>query len=274
MSEKRALVDSADPSLTVSAQREALGLSKSTFYYESVGESAENLRIMRQLDELYIVCPFYGYRRMTAALNRTGYQVNEKRVRRLMQKMGLEAIYPKPSLSRAAQGETRYPYLLRDLKADRCNQVWSTDITYIPMKKGSIYLVAVMDWFSRYILAWELSNTLDDTFCLDALSKALERGCPESFNTDQGAQFTSKKFTSRLEERGIRVSWDGRGRALDNVFIERLWRSLKYEEVYLNCYETVPEAAKGIARYLKFYNEERLHQSVGYRTPWEAYNGV
>ena len=250
-----------------------LGLERSSLYYEPVGESAANLDLMRLLDEQYTATPFYGIRRMTAWLRSRGYGVNSKRVSRLLRRMGLTAIYPGPKLSQAAEGHRRYPYLLRGVGIERVDQVWSTDITYIRLRQGFVYLVAVMDWFSRYVLAWRVSISLDVSFCLEALEAALAKGRPAIFNTDQGSQFTSGEYTGRLEREQIQISMDGRGRALDNVFVERLWRSVKYEEVYLNDYATVPEARQGLARYFAFYNQERLHQALGYRTPAALYLG-
>lgn len=228
---------------------------------------------MRLLDEQYTRTPFYGARRMTYWLGQQGYGVNVKRVRRLLRQMGLEAIYPKPRLSQPGPGHRIYPYRLRGLRIDRPNQVWGSDITYIRLRQGFIYLVAIMDWFSRYVLAWEVSVTLDSAFCLAALEWALKKGSPEIFNTDQGAQFTSLDFTKRLEESGITISMDGRGRAMDNIFVERLWRSVKYEEVYLKDYEEAAEAAKNLGCYFVFYNLERPHQSLGYQTPAAIYSG-
>jgi putative transposase len=228
---------------------------------------------MRLLDAQYTATPFYGSRRMTAWLRRQGYAVNRKRVTRLMRQMGIEALYRKPHLSQPLAGHKMYPYLLRGVKIERVNHVWSADITYIRLYQGFIYLVAVIDWWSRYVLSWAVSLTLDNAFCLEALETALRRGRPESFNTDQGAQFTSGAFTERLQQGGIQISMDGRGRALDNVFVERLWRSVKYEEVYLREYNTVREARQGLQRYFGFYNDERLHQALGYRTPAAVYRG-
>lgn len=236
-------------------------------------ESRENLALMRLLDEQYTRTPFYGARRMTYWLGQQGYGVNVKRVRRLLRQMGLEAIYPKPRLSQPGPGHRIYPYRLRGLRIDRPNQVWGSDITYIRLRQGFIYLVAILDWFSRYVLAWEVSVTLDSAFCLAALEWALKKGSPEIFNTDQGAQFTSLDFTKRLEESGITISMDGRGRAMDNIFVERLWRSVKYEEVYLKDYEEAAEAAKNLDCYFVFYNLERPHQSLGYQTPAAIYSG-
>jgi putative transposase len=228
---------------------------------------------MRRLDEQYTATPFYGIRRMTAWLRSQGYGVNHKRVSRLLRQMGIAAIYPGPKLSQPGEGHRVYPYLLRGVRIERPNQVWSTDITYIRLHQGFVYLAAVMDWFSRYVLAWSLSITLEVGFCLETLEEALQFGRPEIFNSDQGSQFTSTDYTGRLEQEEIRISQDGRGRALDNVFVERLWRSVKYEEVYLKDYTTVPEARQGLGSYFAFYNGERLHQALGYRTPAEVYRG-
>jgi putative transposase len=260
--------------LSVRRQCELLGLSRSSLYYEPGGEAAEDLRLMRRIDERYTACPFYGSRRMTACLNERGEGVNRKRVRRLMRVMGLEAIYPKPRLSPAGKGHRIYPYLLRGVTVARRDQVWSTDITYVPMASGFMYLAAVIDWFSRYVIAWRLSNALDGSFCLEMLEEALRGGRPEVFNTDQGVQFTTASFTGRLESAGVAVSMDGRGRALDNVFVERLWRSVKYEDIYIQGYETVPGLHRGLARYFAFYNDERPHQSLDYRTPAAVYRGT
>jgi putative transposase len=227
---------------------------------------------MRLIDEEYTARPFYGSRRMTARLTARGEPVNRKRVRRMMRRMGLEAIYPKPRLS-AGGGHKVYPYLLRGVAVGRADQVWSADITYVPLASGFMYLAATIDWFSRLVVAWRLSNTLDGGFCLEMLEEALSRGRPEVFNTDQGVQFTAGAWTGRLESAGVAVSMDGRGRCLDNVFVERLWRSVKYEDVYLRCYESVPELERGLRAYFAFYNGERLHQSLGYRTPAEVYSG-
>jgi putative transposase len=249
-------------------------MSRSSFYYEPAGEPAENLWLMRLIDEQYTAYPFDGSRRMTMWLIERGEEVNRKRVQRLMRIMGLEAIYPKPRLSRPGEGHRIFPYLLRGVKIERPDQVWSTDITYVPMATGFMYLAAVIDWYSRYVVAWRLSNTLDGSFCLEMLEEAL-RGCrPEVFNTDQGVQFTAAAFVRCLEGAGVAVSMDGRGRALDNVFVERLWRSVKYEDIYIRGYETVPELHRGLSRYFGFYNGERLHQSLEYRTPAAVYRGA
>jgi putative transposase len=244
-----------------------MGLSRSGFYYEPIGPDTEDLELMRLLDEQYTRTPFYGVRKMTAWLRNLGHRVNVKRVRRLLRQMGLEAVYPKPRLSFNGAEHRRFPYLLRGLAIERPNQVWSTDITYIRLDAGFVYLVAILDWFSRYVVSWELSNTLDVGFCLSALDEALRQGRPEIFNSDQGVQFTSCEFVGRLEREGIRVSMDGRGRVFDNIFVERLWRSVKYEEVYLHDYATVSDARMGMRRYFPFYNGERLHEALAYRTP-------
>jgi putative transposase len=228
---------------------------------------------MRLLDEQYTRTPFYGVRRMTAWRQSQGYGVNHKRVARLMHTMGLETLYTKPRTSQPQPGHRVYPYVLRGVPITRVNQVWSTDITYIRLQGGFVYLVAILDWFSRYVLSWAVSNTMDGRFCLDALEQALWRAKPEVFNSDQGAQFTSMDFTSRLEVAGVRMSMDGRGRALDNVFVERLWRTVKYEEVYLKDYETPREATLGLEQYLVFYKGQRLHQALDYQTPAAVYFG-
>jgi putative transposase len=257
--------------LSVRRQCELLGLARSSLYYEPAEETAEDLRLMGLIDQEYTAHPFLGSRRLTAWLIERGEAVNRKRVRRLMRVMGLEAIYPRPKLSAARAGHRIYPYLLRDVKVERPDQVWSADITYVPLACGFMYLAATIDWYSRYVVAWRLSNTLDGAFCLEMLEEALGRGRPEVFNTDQGVQFTAQAWTGRLESAGVKVSMDGRGRCLDNVFVERLWRSVKYEDVYLHRYEAVPQLAGGLGRYFGYYNEERLHQSLGYRTPAIVY---
>ena len=228
---------------------------------------------MRLLDEQYTACPFYGSRRLTAWLGSQGEAVNRKRVQRLLRIMGLEAIYPKPKLSAPGVGHRVYPYLLRGVAVERPGQVWSADITYVPLPTGFMYLAATIDWYSRLVVAWRLSNTLDGAFCQEMLEAALATGTPAVFNTDQGVQFTARAWTGRLERAGVAVSMDGRGRCLDNVFVERLWRSVKYEDVYLRGYETVPDLERGLAAYFRFYNHERLHQSLGYRTPAEVHAG-
>lgn len=267
MDAKRQLVSPQTASISIARQCELLGLARSSFYYEASGENSYNEFLMKLLDEQFTQTPFYGVRRMTAWLQQQGEAVNPKRVRRLMRLMGLEPIYPKPNLSQPGEPLRRYPYLLRGMTLTAPNQVWSTDITYIRLNQGFVYLVAVIDWFSRYVLSWRLSNTMDVGFCLEALEAALAQAQPTIFNTDQGAQFTSAAFTGRLERQGITISQDGRGRALDNIFVERLWRSVKYEEVYLKAYSSVSEAISGLEAYFQFYNHQRLHQSLDYQTP-------
>jgi putative transposase len=257
--------------ISISRQCELIGLARSSLYYEPAEETAENLMYMRLIDEQYMRTPFWGSRNMTWWLNEKGHDVNRKRVQRLMRLMGLEAIYPKPRTSEAAKEHRKYPYLLSGVEIVRPNQVWSTDITYLPMPKGFMYLVAVMDWYSRYVLSWRLSNTLDSAFCIEALEAALKIAQPEIFNSDQGAQFTCRDFTGRLERAGIQISMDGRGRAFDNIFVERLWRSLKYEEIYIWNHETVPELTTGVGKYFRFYNTERPHQSLGNQRPKLVY---
>ena len=264
-------MDRGHPEISVRRQCELMGVNRSGLYYEPVGEREQNLLLLRLLDEQYTRTPFYGSRKMTEWLATVGHEVNRKRVRRLMELLGVEAVYPKPRLSQPGDGHRIYPYLLRGTTVERVNQVWSTDITYIRMAQGFVYLVAVMDWFSRFVLSWSLSLTMEVEFCVQALKRALRRGRPEIFNSDQGSQFTSEKFTGELAERQIAISMDGRGRCMDNIFVERLWRSLKYEEVYLKDYASVPEARTGIGRYFQFYNQERLHQSLDYRTPAAIY---
>ena len=257
--------------MSVRRQCELLDLNRSTLYYEAAQETAENLELMRLIDRAYTAHPFLGSRRIARWLIRQGHAVNRKRVQRLLRLMGLEALYPKPRLSSAGRGHKVYPYLPRGVAIERVDQVWSTDITYIPLPRGFMYLAATIDWFSRYVVSWRLSNTLDGSFCQEMLEEALGRGKPEVFNTDQGVPFTAEAFTGRLESAGVAVSMDGRGRWLDNVFVERLWRSVKYEELYPRCYETVPELERGLGCYFPFYNEGRYHQALGYRTPGQVY---
>jgi putative transposase len=265
------LIESSHPQFSIRRQCELLGLNRSSFYYEPARETIEDLRLMRRIDEQYLRTPFFGSRRMAAWLTREGDVVDRKRVKRLMGLMGPEAIHPGPRTTVPNPDHKVYPYLLRGVKIERRDQVWSSDITYIPMDKGFMYLTAVIDWYSRYVLSWSLSNSLDGRFCLEALEEALRGGRPEIFNTDQGVQYTARSFTGRLESAGVSVSMDGRGRALDNVFVERLWRSLKYEEVYLKDYRSVAELESGLMSWFRFYNHERPHQSLEYRTPAEVY---
>jgi len=262
-----------DDRLSLRRQCELLSVSRSGWYYEPSPVSAEDLALMRRIDELHLKLPFYGSRRLSQALRSEGRIVNRKHVQRLMQRMGLVAMAPQPpSTSEPAPEHPVYPYLLRNLTVSRVNQVWASDITYIPLAHGFLYLVAILDWHSRRVLAWRLSNTLESSFCVDALEEALSRyEAPEIFNTDQGAQFTAEAFTGVLRQRGIQISMDGKGRCLDNVFVERLWRSLKYEEVYLHAYVSAREARAGIGGYFAFYNERRPHQALGYQTPAAFY---
>jgi len=262
------MVDRENQDLSVRRQCELLRVSRSGLYYEPEPTSPEQLALMRRIDELHLKYPFYGSRNLAHALRAEGHGVNRKRVQRLMRLMGMEAMAPKPKTSEPHPEHAVYPYLLRGLQISRVNQVWATDITYVPMRAGFLYLVAIMDWYSRRVLSWRLSNTLDSSFCVEALEEALARfGQPDIFNTDQGAQFTSEAFTRPLRDRAIAISMDGKGRCLDNVFVERLWRSLKYEEVYLHAYDSAAEARDGIGRYFAFYNDERPHQALGYQTP-------
>jgi putative transposase len=254
--------------LSVRRQCEIIGLARSSWYYEPGSESAENLALMRQIDKQYLKTPFYGSRKMAFTFN-----INRKHAQRLMALMGLAAIYQRPRTTIRDVSHKVYPYLLRNVPILRPDHVWSTDITYVPVRSGYVYLVAVIDWFSRRVLSWRLSNSLEGRFCLEALDEALSGGRPEIFNTDQGVQFTSLAFTGRLEQSGVAVSMDGRGRALDNVFVERLWRSVKYENVYLNDYETPREAESGLADYFEYYNHQRPHQALDYRTPAAVYAG-
>lgn len=266
------MIDPEHPKLSVARQCELLSLPRSTYYHRPKPTPAEDLALMRVIDETYLAFPFFGSRQMTRWLQREGYEVGRKRVRRLMRVMGLTAIYRRPSLSKKAAAHPIYPYLLRDLSVERSNQVWATDITYIPVHGGVIYLCAVIDWHSRMVLAWELSNTLDASFCVRAVQRAMAiHGRPEIFNTDQGSQFASAAFTQPLLAAGVRLSMDGKGRCLDNVFIERLWRSVKYEEVYLRRYETMIDAHASLDAYFRFYNERRPHSAHGRQTPAEVY---
>ena len=265
------MIDRQHNQLSLVRQCTLLDISRGSLYYQPTPTRTEDLELMSLMDRQYLKTPFYGSRRMKAWLRGQGHQVNRKRVRRLMQVMGLEAIYRRPNTSKPAPGRRVYPYLLKGVKIDRVNQAWSADITYIPMAKGFLYLIAIMDWHSRYVLAWRLSNTMDVDFCVQALEEALSKGNPEIFNTDQGSQFTSESFTGVLRDQGIQISMDGKGRYLDNIFVERLWRSVKYEEVYLKAYQNGTEARKGIGAYLDFYNRQRPHQALGYRTPGQVF---
>ena len=265
---------SKDSSLPITRQCQLLELNRSSVYYQRSPIADEDLAMMRRIDEMHLERPFYGSRRLRDWLQTEGHTVCRKKVRRLMRLMGIRALYPKKRTSEPGKGHKIHPYLLRDLKIDHPNQVWATDITYIPMAKGFVYLVAIMDWHSRKVLAWRLSNSMDTSFCVEALDEALAiYGSPEIFNTDQGAQFTSDAFTGVLKEAGIKISMDGKGRWIDNVFVERLWRSVKYEDIYLKAYETVTAVRDGIETYFRFYNEERQHQGLNRKTPNQVYNG-
>lgn len=254
-------------------QAELLGISRTSVYYQPRPVDQFTLSIMHKIDEVYTESPFYGVRKITAQLRRDGLAINHKRIHRLMRKMGLEAIYPKPNLSQNTQAHPVYPYLLKDMVITHPNQVWGTDITYIRLKQGFLCLVAFMDWFSRFILSWKLSISLSVDFCIEAAKEALTKAVPEITNQDQGVQFTSAEYLSVWDPDKTRISMDGRGRCMDNIFNERFWRSLKYEDIYLKNYEAVPEAKQGIGDYIDFYNFRRLHQSQGYKTPAEIYFG-
>ncbi len=262
----RRCIEAEHNEFTIARQCELIGLARSTCYYRPAGESVENLALMRRIDEQYLRTPFYGSRKMAEVLG-----INRKRAQRLMRLMGFEAIYPKRRTTWPGAGHKIYPYLLRNVEVTRPDQVWASDITYVPLRHGFLYLVAVMDWYSRYVLAWRLSNTLTGSFCIEAIEEALSQTQPEIFNSDQGSQFTAAAFTSRLEALSVAISMDGRGRAIDNVFIERLWRSVKYEEVYLREYTGGWQAEASLAAYFRFYNQERIHQALGYRTPSDVY---
>jgi putative transposase len=272
--DRRDWIEPDHAELSIVAQCELLGLARSSYYYEPVPESADNLRLMRLIDKQYLETPFYGSRRMAEHLKRDGHEVNRKRMQRLMRLMGLEGLFPGRKTSMPAPGHKVYPYLLRSLTIDRPNQVWCSDITYVPLRRGFLYLVAVMDWFSRHVLAWRLSNTLEARFCVEAAEAALAHARPEIFNTDQGAQFTSAAFTSLLVQHQVAISMDGRGRVTDNIFIERLWRSLKYEDIYLKDYVTGADVWDGLTSWFDLYTHRRPHQALGYQTPFEVYHGV
>jgi len=273
MSERRALIDRQSP-LPLTRQCRLLGLNRSTAYYQSRAVSDEDLELMRRIDEIHLKRPFLGARRIRDELRDLGRIVNRKRVQRLMRQMGLRALYPRPRTSIPGTGHVIYPYRLKGLTIDRPNQVWAADLCYIPMAKGFMYLVAIMDWHTRKVLSWRLSNTMDTAFCVEALEEALNRfGAPEIFNTDQGSQFTSEAFTGVLKAHEITISMDGKGRWVDNVFVERLWRSVKYEDIYLKAYETPKDLQRGLERYFRYYNTRRRHTALGRRTPDAVYFG-
>lgn len=265
------LISAEEPQISIARQCDLLGISRSGYYYQEAEESPEDLLLKRLIDEEYTRRPFYGSRRMKVTLEGMGYSAGRDRIRRLMREMGLEAMYPKPRTTQSSTENRKYPYLLRGVVLNRPNQVWSVDITYIRLLRGFLYLVAIIDWYSRYVLAWEISNSLESHFCMEVLKRALRVGKPDIFNSDQGVQFTRREFTDCLESNEIRISQDGRGRALDNVFVERLWRSVKYEEVYLKDYQTIAQALEGLSAYFDFYNDQRPHQSLDYRVPKEVH---
>jgi putative transposase len=273
--QRRALVDSNDPQFSVREQCRLLSLNRSSLYYIARKESPDHLSLKEAVKFLYFKCPFYGITKTTVSLRKMGWEVGEDKVRRLREELGLQTLYPKPNLSQPRIHHAKYPYLLKGLEITRVNQVWSTDITYVRIQgKGWVYVVAVIDWFSRYILSFEVSTSLEIDFCLEALQNALKTGCPEIFNTDQGSQFTSEEFLKILRFHQTRISMDSKGRALDNIRCERFWRSLKYEEVFLKEYETVLQARDALCNYRGFYNNERIHQSLNYHTPYEIYFGL
>ena len=267
------LIDNTNEQLSVRCQCKLLGIPRSTYYYQPVPIDEYTLEIMNEIDMIYTKFPFYGTRKIKVELQKKGYQVNRKRIRLLMKKMGIRAIYPEPNTSGPNKHHHIYPYLLKGVKISYPNHVWSTDITYLKLNKGFLYLVAIIDWYSRYVLSWELSNTIDTFFCVTALEEALGGAKPVIFNSDQGAQFTSNKFVNILLDQGIQISMDSKGRALDNIFAERLWRTVKYEDVYLKHYESVQETYRGLKAYFYFYNYSRPHQSLQYKTPAEIYFG-
>jgi putative transposase len=272
---RRELVDFDHDAIGVKRQCELLGLNRSTVYYKPKGDSSNDTDVMTLIDSIYTEMPFYGSRKMAKELTRLlGEPINRKRVRRLMERMGIQAIYSRPRTTIPHPAHKKYPYLLRDVPITHVGQVWSTDITYIRLERGFAYLVAVIDWHSRYVISWRLSNTMDAGFCIDALKEALATGTPEVFNTDQGSQFTCEDFLAPLLDRHVSISMDGRGRALDNIFVERLWRSVKYENVYLKGYQTIEEARRGLAEYFKLYNQRRLHESLDYKTPEEVHYAI
>ena len=268
------MIEKSNSFLSIRAQCKLIDLNRSSYYYQGQGLRSGDQALLNELDEIYLKQPFYGSRRLKEELNRRCYHVGRGRVRRLMRILGIEAIYPKPRLSLRDKEHKIYPYLLKNVEIDRPDKVWATDITYIRLRQGFVYLVAIIDLYSRFILSWRLSNTLDADFCVDALNEALSKATPEYFNTDQGSQFTSARFIEVLKSSEIKISMDGRGRMLDNIFIKRFWRSLKYEEVYIKSYESVWECKKSLHEYMNFYNQRRLHQSLNYLTPCEVYRGV
>ena len=271
---KRSWIEPSNESSSIVNQCSLLGLPRASYYYEPTPISPADIELMNKIDRIFTESPYYGARRIAYNLKRAGHIIGRRHTATLMAFMGISAIYPKKSLSKRHPEHKIYPYLLRDVVIERPNQVWSIDITYIRLKHGFVYLVAVIDWYSRYVLSWRLSNTIDGSFCREALLDALRIATPEIFNSDQGSQFTDEKFTTILLGHGIKISMDGKGRALDNVFVERLWRTVKYEEVYIKYYDSIPECRSSLAKYFIKYNKERLHQALGYQTPWEVYSGI
>jgi len=272
--EKRGLIEFDNKELSIRRQCKLVGLRRSNLYYEPVEVSDETVRLMHRVDEIFTEYPFYGSRRIREALRREGFEIGRERVQAFMRQMGLRAIYPKGNLSKKQPGHKIYPYLLADIEITYPNQVWASDITYLRLRQGFVYLVAIIDWYSRYVLSWRISNTLDVSFCREALEEALGKGCPEIFNSDQGSQFTSSDFTGMLLSKEIAISMDGRGRVFDNIFTERLWRSVKYEEVYIKDYQVCRDAREGLEVYFSFYNNRRYHQALEYKTPYEVHYGV
>lgn len=268
------MIELDNKELSIRRQCELVGLPRSNLYYEPVEVSGETVRLMHRVDEIFTEYPFYGSRRIREALRREGFEIGRERVQACMRQMGLRAIYPKGNLSKKQPGHKIYPYLLADIEITYPNQVWASDITYLRLRQGFVYLVAIIDWYSRYVLSWRLSNTLDVSFCREALEDALGKGCPEIFNSDQGSQFTSSDFTGMLLSKEIAISMDGRGRVFDNIFTERLWRSVKYEEVYIKDYQVCRDAREGLEAYFSFYNNRRYHQALEYKTPYEVHYGV
>lgn len=269
------MIGSSEEDLSISKRCELVGLAKSSYYYAPIAESELNLKLMRMIDKQYLISPFYGSRRMTEELKKQGENLNRKRTQRLMRIMGLEAMYPRPNTSIGRKGDYKYPYLLKNLKIDKPNQVWGTDITYIPTEAGFLYLVAILDLFSRYVVSWEISDTLESDFCIYAVEKALTNvGRPEILNSDQGSQYTSKAYTNLLKKNDIAISMSGKGRCWDNIFVERLWRSFKYEEVYLKSYSTGKEVWEGTDWYFNFYNNDRIHAKLNYMTPKMVHYGI
>ena len=274
LTQKRSLIERGNQELSINRQLELINLSKSSYYYNPIPETPLNLTLMEFIDKVYLKYPFYGSRRMTAVLKNEGFNVNRKRVIRLMKLIGIKAIYPQPKLSKRNEINEKYSYLLNGINVTEPNHVWSSDITYIPLKNSFLYLTVIIDWATRYVLSWRLSNTMDVHFCIETIEEALKINQPKIFNSDHGSQYTSKEFLDILKKQNVKISMNGKGRCLDNIFVERFWRSIKYEEVYLKRYETCKEAHQGLDSYIKFYNTSRPHQSLNYKTPKECYFGM